>query len=403
MDASKLCIYLDRKFKKTLNPKQYAVVMGKVDKIIGIMYGAITGLLVGATTQPLGPQSAARAFDEKMPYTLVSEKNALTDPVLGQMIILLSEFKNSKWDAEKFKTFRNYLTVAINSSSIKVDLQPQFVEQIRTNKPTNLYNLYSEDFYTRVPLCAMFGDASLTTAINKIMQTHTSFDASAYGIIATSVIQMILQKDDIFEDEKFNWDSVIEERFLPVITQYYTQYCDTYFAQDTSKLSEAEQKRIEPMKHRVIESYNDITHRIKLITSLYNGDRVVDENIDHLTVDQQEEYRITSIYNAQLDKLNLHEKHASHPALVACWVVRTVQEIHKQNDINSTDPSYLIKILLRSIAVRTGCSAYNCMIAGAVLGGIFGFTQIPEEFYSAMDPKLMDRISMEIWNIIANM
>ncbi len=402
MDVSKLCIYLDRKFKKSLNPKQYTVVMGKVDKIIGIMYGAITGLLVGATTQSLGPLSA-RAFDEKMPYTLVSEKNALTDPVLGQLIILLTEFKNAKWDAEKFKTFRNYLTVAINSSLIKVDLQPQFVEQIRTNKPANLYNLYSEDFYTRVPLCAMFGDACLTTAINKIMQTHTSFDASAYGIIATSVIQMILQKDDIFEDEKFNWDTVMEERFLPVITQYYTQYCDTYFVQDTSKLSEAEQKRIEPMKQRVTESYNDINQRIKLITSLYNGVKVVDENIDHLTADQQEEFRITSIYNTQLDKLNLHEKHSSHPALVACWVVRTIQEIHKQIDINSTDPSYLIKLILRSIAVRTGCSAYNCMIAGAVLGGIFGFTQIPEEFYSAMDPKLMDRISMEIWNIIANM
>ena len=43
------------------------------------------------------------------------------------------------------------------------------------------------------------------------------------------------------------------------------------------------------------------------------------------------------------------------------------------------------------------------MIAGAILGAVFGMTQIPEEFYDSMDTQLMHRINNEIWQIIAAM
>jgi hypothetical protein len=403
MDVGKLCVFLDRKFKKTLPPLHYQKVMEKINKIIGVIYGSVTGLLVGATTQPLGPHSAARAFDEKMPFTMISEKNALADPILGQILIQLTEFKNAKWDSEKYKQLRNYLSVVINSSMIKVDLQPQFVEQIRMNKTADLYSLFSEDFYTRVPLCALFGDATLTTVIQKIMQTHTSFEASAYGIVAASIIQMILQKDDLFElEQKINWDLTITDRIIPVMTKYYEQFCAAYFNQDPT-LSEAEQIRISTKKTQAENGYKDIIQRLKMLASIYDHPDELKENIDHLTEEQREDYKITSIYESTLDKLKLHEKHSSHPAMIAVWIVRTIQAINHKINLDAIDPSHLIRLILRSIAVRTGCSAYNCMIAGAVLGGIFGFTQIPEEFYDGMDPRLMERINKDIWEIISVM
>lgn len=398
MDIGKLCVFLDRKFKKILPPAQKDKVMEKLDKIIGVIYGSISGLLVGAATQPLGPQSAARAFDEKMPFTIILEKNALTDPILGQILIQIIEFKNAKWDSEKFKLARNYLSVVINSSMLKVDLQPNFVDQIRMNKAADLYSLFSEDFYTRVPLCALFGDNTLTTVIQKIMQTHTSFEASAYGIVAASIIQMILQKDNLFD---IDWGVTITERIIPVMTQYFQQFVALYSINAES--SEAEEKRISAKKAQAAAGYNDIIQRLTLLSTLYTNPVESKENIDHLTPEQQENYKITSIYENTLDKLKLHEKHSSHPSMIAVWTLTTVHAIGQKLDLVTIDPSHIIKLILRSIAVRTGCSTYNCMIAGAVLGGIFGFTQIPEEFYDDIDPKLIDRINKDIWEIISVM
>lgn len=418
MEIEKLCVTLDRKFKKALPKTQYEAVTEKISKIIGVIYGSVTGLLVGAATQPLGPQSASRAYDEKFPYAIVPEKSALQDPVFGQLFIQLHEFKNAKWDSEKFKVLRSYLSVIINTPSIKVDLYPQFIEQIRTNKPANSYNLFTEDFYTRVPLCALFGDETLKTVIAKIMQTHTSFNASAYGIIASSIIQMILQSEELFDmvpdptdnmGKKFvstaDWSMIITEKLMPLMAQYRDLYCNMYFNdQDFNTLSESEQKRIAPMKSRVSDAYDDIIQRLKIIADMYKSNfPEIKENTDHMTPEQKNEHRITSIYSYTLDRLNLHEKHSSHPAILAVWVVKTMQELNEKLNLDTIDPSYLIKLILRSVAVRTGCPAYNCMIVGAVLGGIFGFMQLPVEYYENTDPKIVDRINREIWEIIAVM
>jgi hypothetical protein len=313
---------------------------------------------------------------------------------------------------------RTYLSVVINTPAIKVELYPQFVEQIRTNKPANPYNLFTEDFYTRVPLCALFGDETLKTVIAKIMQTHTSFNASAYGIIASSIIQMILQSEELFDmvpdpsdntGKKFvstaDWSTIVTEKLMPLMTQYRDLYCDMYFNnQDIESLSEAEQKRIAPMKSRVSDAYDDIIQRLKMVADMYkSGSLEIKENTDHMSPEQKAEHRITSVYSHTLDRLNLHEKHSSHPAILAVWTVKTMQELNEKLNLDTIDPSYLIKLILRSVAVRTGCSAYNCMIVGAILGGIFGFMQLPVEYYEDMDPKIMDRINREIWEIIAVM
>jgi len=411
MNISKLGIALDRKFKKTLTADKYEHVLHKMDKMIGVIYGSVVGLLAGAATQPLGPQSAARAFEEKIPYTTIIDKMAMIDPVLGQLLIQLTEFKSSKWDSEKFKNMRNYLSVVINSSLIKVDLQPEFVEQIRMNKQAELYSLFSEDFYTRVPLCTFFGENTLTAVIGKIMQTHTSFDASAYGIIAASIIQMLLQHDNLFNlvhhDSKImsitDWDKILLEKIIPIITQYHDLYCGRMFENAQSPKSEAEEKRIFSLKQRVENSYNDIVKRIELITQIYKIIPDVKENTDHMTEEQKTDYQITSIYEFGLNSIKLDQKHSSNPAILACWTVRTLQAINEKFNFDQIDPSYISRLIIRSVAVKTGCSAYNCMIVGAVLGAVFGFNQLPEEFYESMDLKLMDRINREIWEIIAVM
>ena len=81
----------------------------------------------------------------------------------------------------------------------------------------------------------------------------------------------------------------------------------------------------------------------------------------------------------------------------------TLEQINIKLKFINCDSSQLIRLLLRSIAIKTGCSGYNCMIAGAILGAVFGMTQIPEEFYDSMDTQLMHRINNEIWQIIAAM
>lgn len=408
MDIGKLCIVLDRRFKKMTTPEKYDIIMRKLDKIIGVIYGSVIGLLSGAATQPLGLQSASAAFEEKFPFTMIPDKSAITDPVIGQLLIQLNEFKNCSWDPNKFKTMRNYLSVVPNSSVLKIELYPKFVEQIRCNRPPDNYNLFSEDFYLRIPFCTFFGEESLTTVIGKIMQTHTSFEASAYGIIAVTIIRKLLMEDDLLsfteQDCKFissNWEQFLTTKLIPIIEQYKKLYCEQIYGKQPS--NEAEEKRFDSSKLLVEKAYTDLIKNLNMIESAYKVRPIVDENTDHMSDEQKNDHQIISLYNHTLDALKLNEKHSSHPAILACWTLRTIYEINDKMNLESIDISHVIQLILRSVAIRTGCSGYNCMIVGATLGAFFGFNQFPEEFYSSLDIKLMDRINKDILDIINQM
>lgn len=418
MDVIDLYATLDRKFKKALPKEKYEKVITKLDKMIGLIYGSIVGLLCGAATQPLGPKSAAQAYGrsdeqpDRLPFCKVNTREAMIDPILGQLMSHISELKISKWDPAKYKMLTNYKSVIWNSSILRVDLNAQFVEQIRMNKNPYLYNLFSEDFYTRVPICALFGEPSVDVTIGKIMQTHTSFEASAYGILVTSILRIALLNDDLFSNY-IDWNDTIKTSLLPLLEKYYKIYQVTCIQEDAK--SEASKLRSETFKTKLDESYQEIINKLNHLSQMYTVPNNEPEvNIDHATeshlgsayhldYEEKEDYKITSIYQKELDELKLENKNSSHPALLAIWTVKTLQAIHKKLDITKIEPVNVSRLILQSVAIKTGCSAYNCMIVGSILGNVFGFTQIPEEFYDGLNPQFVHKINQDILEIIACM
>jgi hypothetical protein len=189
MDIFQLYTLLNDKFKSSSSSEK---IIEKLNKMIGVIYGSITGFMCGAPTQPLGVKSAKSSYLDRLPFLLINFDNAINDPIIGQLIINLDEFTIAKWDPTAFKVSDSYKSVVCNSTCSGINLQSQFVDQVRLNKSPHLYNLFSEDFYTRVPLCSLFGESAIDVVISKIMQTHTSFEASAYGLLTTAVIRLCL-------------------------------------------------------------------------------------------------------------------------------------------------------------------------------------------------------------------
>lgn len=398
IDIIDLYMILNDKFKSSLSNEKCDKVMIKIEKIVGLFYGSITGLLIGAATQPLGPGSASCAFRDKIPFCNIDKKNALADPVLGQFLSHMTELKNSKWDANKYKSLSLYKNVMLNTPMIKIDLAPQLIDQMRTRKAPELYNLFSEDFYIRVPICALFGDAAIDVAINKIMETHTSYEASAYGIITTGIIRLMLLNDNIFSDNLYE---NIKTALLNLLNSYHNIYVSNFVGID-EKMSESEKLRLHNMKTRIGDKYNEITNSIK---SILEEDQIITtENTDHLVEEKEKkEYEITSLFKKSLDSLELENKNNSHPAMLSIWVIKALYTIHKKHDIYKLDIMEIIKAIIKAVATKTGNSAYNCMIVGCVLGIVFGCTHIPEEYYRLYNIKLMDYINREIISIISAM
>lgn len=405
MDQIDLYSFLERRFKQNLPIEKYNKVMTKIDKMIGLIYGSIIGVMCGAATQPLGPKSAERAYSNKIPFCKITDKDSIQDPVLGQLMSHINELKVSKWDPVKYKSLTNYKAIIGNTPILRIELAAQLIEQVRMVKSPNLYNLFSEDFYLRVPLCALFGDASIEVVIGKIMQTHTSFEASAYGILTTSILRLTLINDDIFA-ENINWNTLVNTMIMPVLESYYKIYNTNFLTLDESKQSipEAEKLRISSIKTKLDEKYLEIIEKVKKITNLYeDNEPLIMENLDHLTDEEKEDYKISSIYQKSLNELKLESKDSAHPALLSIWTVKTLQAIHRKLNMSTIEPSDVFRLMLQSVAIKTGCSTYNCMIVGSILGNVFGFTQIPEEFYESLDIKFMNRITREIIDVIACM
>lgn len=386
---------LEKKLTKSFPKEKYEKVINKLDRMIGLIYGSIIGLMCGAATQPLGLKSA-QSFAHNTPFCALKYGAACSDPVMGQLLAHLNEFKISKWDSTKYKSLTNYKSVMCNSAYMKVDLHPQLIEQIRTGKSSDLYNLYSEDFYMRVPYCALFGDATIDTVIGKIQQTHTSFEASAYGLLTVSVIQLALLNNNVND-----WNQIIKEKLIPLLGEYYNISSQS---DDSKSTSEADKLRTTALSTRMNTAYNNILEILNNALLIYTSDNKnqINENVDHMTIEEKSDYKITKIYSHQLDGLNLETKHCSHPFMLAVWVAKTINEVIKLYGDNF-EPTDVSRLILRSVAIKTGMSAYNCMIVGSVLGSIFGFTQIPEEFYESMDSKLMSKINLDIIEIISTM
>jgi hypothetical protein len=174
LDIVDLYKYLEDSLIRVLPEKQYKLHMNKLDKMIGLFYGSIIGLLSGAPTQPLGPKSAREAYNNKIPFAKIKDSEAFNDPIIGQFLYNMKELKESGWDSNKYRSLDMYKRCVCNSSTLKVESADSFKELIKTHSSPQSYNLFSEDFYIRVPVCALFGEESIEVLISKIMQTHTS-------------------------------------------------------------------------------------------------------------------------------------------------------------------------------------------------------------------------------------
>jgi hypothetical protein len=393
---------IDKKLKKAFPDSKYEKTIKKIDKMMGLIYGSITGLICGSVTQPLGPKAAEQRFKIDIPYCSIKDSNAVNDPVLGQLLSHVEEFKNAKWDANKYKESVNYKSVICNSTWLKVDIQPHLIEQIRTGKNAHTYNLSSEDFYLRVPICALFGDSTIDVVISKILQTHTSFEAPAYGLITASIIQLVLLNDTLLNIS--DWNQIIKEKLVPLLDEYYKIYTSSYFS-TIPTTSEADKLRYNLLKNRLDEQYKFVHDQLISSIDMFEkiNDNLIVENIDHFSEDEKEDMKITRHFSRQLDELKLDVKHSSHPMLLAIWCVKALAKIHDAIGLDDIEPSQLSGLILRSVAIKTGISSYNTMIVGSILGSIFGCTQIPEVFYEIMDDKLMDRINRNVLSIISDM
>lgn len=389
MDIIDLYAVLDKKFKNTLSRDKYEKVIHKLDKMIGLVYGSLIGLMKGITNQT------------------ITEQEAIKNPVIGQFILHIDELKMAKWDPVKYKGLMNYKSVICNNSTLPIELSPMLVEQIKTNKPPNLYNLFSEDFYTRIPICALLGEASIDATIGKIMQTHTSFEASACGIIITSVLRLILINDNIFADSN-DWNAVINNTLLPILQSYYNIYQSNFTTDEQAhpEKSQAEKLRNETNKLKLNESYQMVIGKLKYLTTMYtlvhesSSEPMHEEKQESLTDEEKEDMQIIEVYQKELDLLELEKKHSAHPAILAIWTVKSLQAIHKKLDINKLEPNVIFRLMVQSVIAKTGCSAYNALIVGSIIGAIFGFTQIPEDFYGELDMSLMNRVNHSIIDVI---
>jgi len=398
--------FIDKKLKRALTKIQYTSAIKKIDSMIGLIYGSVTGLMCGAATQAIGPKAAEQRFRNEMPFCSIKDSVAIGDPILGQLTAHITELKNAKWDSDAFKTAVNYKSVIGNSSFLKVEPQPQLVDQIRTGKSAQLYNLSGEDFYLRVPLSTLFGDSTMEVVIGKVLQTHTSFEPPAYAILTASIIQLVLLSDDIFTTIT-DWNQVITDKLFNVLDTYreiYTSSC----VEGMPIKSEADKLRVESMKLRLEDQYKSIHGRLMGTLDMFADTRnenktEVKENLDHLSENEKAEAKITSIFVGQLNNLDLSNKQIYHPMLLAIWCVKTLNRVHEIIGMDNIEPVYLSELMLKSVAVRSGMSAYNTMIVGSILGAVFGCTQIPEIFYESMDEKLMDRINRDILDLIAAM
>lgn len=394
--------FIDKKLKKAFPDNKYERTLKKIDKMIGLIYGSVTGLICGATTQPLGPKAAEQRFKIDIPFYAIKDSNAVNDPVLGQLLSQILEFKNAKWDSNKYKESVNYKSVICNSTWLKVDLQPQLIDQVKTGKNAHLYNLCSEDFYLRVPMCALFGDSTIDVVISRVLQTHTAFEAPAYALLTVSIIQLVLLNDTLVSIS--DWNRIIIEKLAPLLEEYQNIYKTSRFS-EMQLNSEADKLRINALKTRLDDQYKEMHDMLLKSVEMFNDkyDNSTNENLDHFSEDEKEDMKITKYFSKQLDDLKLDVKHVSHPLLLAIWCVKALAKIHDEIGMDNIEPSHLSGLMLRSVAVKTGMSAYNNMIVGSILGSIFGCTQIPESFYEHMDDKLMDRINRDVLGIISDM
>ena len=391
IDILDLYSRLSDKLKLDLQPAQYQKVFSKLDKLIGLIYGQILGVMCGASNNNLD--------DEKITCVPVDKLSDLKDPVIGQIVAHINEVKASAWDAVKYKNASNYKSVICNASVIGVKPSVGLIEQTKSNKSPMLYNLHSEDFYTRIPMCALFGETSIDVVIAKIMQTHTSFDASAYGIIVICVLRTILVNEDVLNGQ-IDWSQILKNNLIPLLSEYYKIYSTTFLNEDTCK-SEAEKLRMATTKIRLDESYANIMRDITLMTEDNKNADEIDE-IDPIDSDSGS-VDLRKLYQKSLSKLELKDMHISNPAFLAIWTVQTLQILSNKFDLDSLDPRDITRELLFVVSARQDLAPYNCMIVGSVLGSIFGFSNLPKELYSGIGPIPMDRLNRMILNMIASM
>ena len=370
--------YIDKKLKRALPKTKYEAALKKIDSMIGLIYGSITGLMCGAMTQPIGAKAAAQRYGSELPFFNIKDALAIQDPILGQLLLQLAEFSTSKWDSTKYKAATNYKTVMCNSSSMKIELQTELVEQIRTGKSASLYNLSGEDFYSRVPLCALFGDATIDTVIGKVLQTHTSFEAPAYALLTASVIQLVLVRGETLISIS-DWNQIIDSKLVPLLTEYYKIYSASCIGEMSSK-TEADKLRIDSMRARLDSQYETVKNQLMSTADLFKGQESIAENIDHLSPEEKEEYKFTQLFVKQLDELKLDNKSSSHPMILAIWCVKAISKIHEAYGMDNIEHTFISSLILREVAIRSGMSVYNCTIVGAILGCIVGCTQLPEMF-----------------------
>ena len=60
----------------------------------------------------------------------------------------------------------------------------------------------------------------------------------------------------------------------------------------------------------------------------------------------------------------------------------------------------ILSLILKSVAIKTGCSSYNCMVVGAILGATFGLTQFSPDLFDLIDGELVTKINIDILDII---
>lgn len=377
IDILDLYSRLSERLKVDLPEDQYQKVFNKLDRLIGLIYGQILGVMYGSD-------------DEKNPRPVLDKLSDLKDPILGQIVSHINEVKSVGWDPVKYKNDSSYKSAIGNAPVIGVSPSIGLIEQIKMNKSPMLYTSSSEDFYTRIPICALFGQASIDVVIAKIMQTHVSFDASAYGIIVICILRTILVNDDLLE-KNIDWCQVLKNTLTPLLNEYHKIYSTNFLNSDNCK-SEAEKLRMETTKNRLNESYANITG---LINSM--ADKIYATNTDETDVD------FRKLCQQELDKVEFKNAHISGPAILAIWTVQTLQHLSDKFDLNELDPRDIIRDVLYVVSAKQALSPYNCMIVGSVLGSIFGFSNLPRELYNGIGAIPMDRLNRIIFNMIASM